>query len=282
MKIGKTLYITNRKEWRTWLREHYRNEKEIWLIYYKKETGKPRIEYNDAVEEALHQVKRLLLAGHLDSCVTTALRGTDRVERERAGRDGGDGVHERRHVEEERHRGLRIDLSRRRGECRQDRNRQFQHHAAADHVQQVKAGEHEVVHVEIVRGRRETRRDLGAGIGAGGRAISRDSFLHLVAEVAEQALDRPGGRVAERAAVWIADSPENRPAIESVWTARRTRGATRCATASARWRCSRKEHRHEDRGRTGLLEPAAGVAGAPHLQREKSGLLGRTLPDSPR
>ena len=32
--------------------------------------------------------------------------------------------------------------------------------------------------------------------------------------------------VAERAAVWIADSPENRPAIESVWTARRTRGAT--------------------------------------------------------
>ena len=32
--------------------------------------------------------------------------------------------------------------------------------------------------------------------------------------------------VAERAGVWIVDSPENRPAIESLWTARRIRGAT--------------------------------------------------------
>jgi uncharacterized protein YdeI (YjbR/CyaY-like superfamily) len=53
MKIGKTLYVTKREEWRAWLRKHYKNEKEIWLIYYKKGTGKPRIEYNDAVEEAL-------------------------------------------------------------------------------------------------------------------------------------------------------------------------------------------------------------------------------------
>ena len=41
----------------------------------------------DAVEEALHQVKRLLLAGHLDSCVTPLLRGTDRGERERVLRE---------------------------------------------------------------------------------------------------------------------------------------------------------------------------------------------------
>jgi uncharacterized protein YdeI (YjbR/CyaY-like superfamily) len=53
MEITQTLYITNRKEWRKWLREHYKTEKEIWLVYYKKGTGKPRIEYNDAVEEAL-------------------------------------------------------------------------------------------------------------------------------------------------------------------------------------------------------------------------------------
>jgi len=53
MKITKTLHVTNRKDWRKWLREHYRTEKEIWLVYYKKETGKPRIVYNDAVEEAL-------------------------------------------------------------------------------------------------------------------------------------------------------------------------------------------------------------------------------------
>jgi uncharacterized protein YdeI (YjbR/CyaY-like superfamily) len=53
MEITKTLHVTNRKDWRKWLREHYKTETEIWLVYYKKETGKPRIEYNTAVEEAL-------------------------------------------------------------------------------------------------------------------------------------------------------------------------------------------------------------------------------------
>jgi uncharacterized protein YdeI (YjbR/CyaY-like superfamily) len=48
-----TLYVTNRNEWRDWLQKHYTSEKEIWLVYYKKHTGKPRIPYNDAVEEAL-------------------------------------------------------------------------------------------------------------------------------------------------------------------------------------------------------------------------------------
>lgn len=49
----KTLYIVDRKKWRAWLRQHYRTENEIWLVYYKKGSGRPRIEYNDAVEEAL-------------------------------------------------------------------------------------------------------------------------------------------------------------------------------------------------------------------------------------
>jgi uncharacterized protein YdeI (YjbR/CyaY-like superfamily) len=53
MNITKTLHVTNRNDWRKWLRDHYKTEKEIWLVYYKKETGKPRILYNDAVEEAL-------------------------------------------------------------------------------------------------------------------------------------------------------------------------------------------------------------------------------------
>lgn len=53
MQVTKTLHVTNRKDWRKWLREHYKTEKEIWLVYYKKETGKRRIEYNAAVEEAL-------------------------------------------------------------------------------------------------------------------------------------------------------------------------------------------------------------------------------------
>jgi uncharacterized protein YdeI (YjbR/CyaY-like superfamily) len=45
--------VTNRQQWRAWLQKHYRSEKEVWLIYYKKHTGQPRIHYNDAVEEAL-------------------------------------------------------------------------------------------------------------------------------------------------------------------------------------------------------------------------------------
>jgi uncharacterized protein YdeI (YjbR/CyaY-like superfamily) len=53
MKVTKTLHVTDRTKWRKWLRDHYKTEKDIWLVYYKKETGKPRIAYNDAVEEAL-------------------------------------------------------------------------------------------------------------------------------------------------------------------------------------------------------------------------------------
>ncbi len=53
MQIGETLYVTNRREWRSWLAKNFDKKREIWLIYYRKETGKPRISYNDAVEEAL-------------------------------------------------------------------------------------------------------------------------------------------------------------------------------------------------------------------------------------
>jgi uncharacterized protein YdeI (YjbR/CyaY-like superfamily) len=47
------LHVTARKEWRQWLQKHYRTEPEIWLVNYRKASGKPRISYNDAVEEAL-------------------------------------------------------------------------------------------------------------------------------------------------------------------------------------------------------------------------------------
>lgn len=53
MKIGETLYVKDRKSWREWLEKNHNKEKEIWLIYYKKHTGKARIPYEDAVEEAL-------------------------------------------------------------------------------------------------------------------------------------------------------------------------------------------------------------------------------------
>ncbi|RJO63201.1 MAG: hypothetical protein C4523_20740 [Myxococcales bacterium] len=53
MELGKTLYVAHRDEWRAWLARHYNKEKEIWLIFYKQRSGKPRLPYNDAVEEAL-------------------------------------------------------------------------------------------------------------------------------------------------------------------------------------------------------------------------------------
>ena len=58
------LHVTNRKDWRLWLKENHASEKEIWLIYYKKHTGKPRVPYDDAVEEAL-------CFGWIDSIVRT-------------------------------------------------------------------------------------------------------------------------------------------------------------------------------------------------------------------
>lgn len=51
--IPNSLYVTNRRDWREWLEKNHKNEKELWLIYYKKHTGKPRIPYDEAVEEAL-------------------------------------------------------------------------------------------------------------------------------------------------------------------------------------------------------------------------------------
>jgi uncharacterized protein YdeI (YjbR/CyaY-like superfamily) len=53
MEIGETLHVTTRRAWRSWLKKHYQSSEEIWLVYHKKESGVPRISYNDAVEEAL-------------------------------------------------------------------------------------------------------------------------------------------------------------------------------------------------------------------------------------
>ena len=50
---AETRYFTDRHEWRNWLEINFEKKDEIWLEYPKKETGKKRISYNDAVEEAL-------------------------------------------------------------------------------------------------------------------------------------------------------------------------------------------------------------------------------------
>ncbi len=47
------LYFKDRKEWRRWLEKNHSSSDGLWLIYYKKASGKPRVEYDAAVEEAL-------------------------------------------------------------------------------------------------------------------------------------------------------------------------------------------------------------------------------------
>lgn len=53
MEIGETLLAHSTQEWRAWLAQHHSKKREIWLIYYKKTSGKTGISYEEAVEEAL-------------------------------------------------------------------------------------------------------------------------------------------------------------------------------------------------------------------------------------
>jgi uncharacterized protein YdeI (YjbR/CyaY-like superfamily) len=53
LQLGKTFCARNRKQWRAWLAKHHKTAPGIWLVYYKKDSGKPRVPYSDAVEEAL-------------------------------------------------------------------------------------------------------------------------------------------------------------------------------------------------------------------------------------
>lgn len=46
-------YVKNRDEWRDWLSKNHEKENELWLLFYKKETGQTSIPYAEAVEEAL-------------------------------------------------------------------------------------------------------------------------------------------------------------------------------------------------------------------------------------
>jgi uncharacterized protein YdeI (YjbR/CyaY-like superfamily) len=50
----KQVHVTTRSQWRQWLAENHDLESGgIWLVFQKKETGRPSIEYGEAVEEAL-------------------------------------------------------------------------------------------------------------------------------------------------------------------------------------------------------------------------------------
>lgn len=48
-----SIHPKTRADWRAWLEQNHTQTEGVWLISYKKATGKPRFDYEEAVEEAL-------------------------------------------------------------------------------------------------------------------------------------------------------------------------------------------------------------------------------------
>lgn len=52
-KEFETFYPKKLQDWREWLQNHHATKLSIWLIYYKKNSGRPSISWSEAVDEAL-------------------------------------------------------------------------------------------------------------------------------------------------------------------------------------------------------------------------------------
>lgn len=48
-----SVHPLSRSEWRDWLAANHARTGGVWLVTYKKATGQPRVDYDEAVEEAL-------------------------------------------------------------------------------------------------------------------------------------------------------------------------------------------------------------------------------------
>ena len=47
------LMFASREDWRAWLAQNHARGEGVWLAYYKKDSGKPSVTYEEAVEEAI-------------------------------------------------------------------------------------------------------------------------------------------------------------------------------------------------------------------------------------
>lgn len=52
-KVTETLQPRDRREWREWLENNHDRASGVWLIYYKRSSGKQTLTYEEAVQEAL-------------------------------------------------------------------------------------------------------------------------------------------------------------------------------------------------------------------------------------
>ena len=48
-----TFYPKSKSDWRNWLQEHHLSKTGIWVIFYKKKSGKSTISWSESVDEAL-------------------------------------------------------------------------------------------------------------------------------------------------------------------------------------------------------------------------------------
>ena len=53
MDASETLYVLSREKWRAWLAHHHTQKQEVWLVFFRKGSGKPSLSYDEAVEEAI-------------------------------------------------------------------------------------------------------------------------------------------------------------------------------------------------------------------------------------
>ena len=53
MQISQTFEPKNQKEWREWLLKNHRGKKEVWIVFYKKSSGKQVLTYQNILDEAL-------------------------------------------------------------------------------------------------------------------------------------------------------------------------------------------------------------------------------------
>ena len=50
---GEALLMRTAAQWRRWLAANHTKRSDVWLVTYKKSSGKPRLEHEAAVEEAI-------------------------------------------------------------------------------------------------------------------------------------------------------------------------------------------------------------------------------------
>jgi uncharacterized protein YdeI (YjbR/CyaY-like superfamily) len=48
-----TLSASTPADWRAWLAQNGRSEKEVWLVIHHKDSGTPSVRYHEAIEHAL-------------------------------------------------------------------------------------------------------------------------------------------------------------------------------------------------------------------------------------